>query len=291
MIRSTRNGLNELISQNLFKLTARLSLAEEQAVTGRKINRPSDNPPVIAESHRLYTSIEDQSYYQKNAEYADSLLAVMDTALSNASDIIVRARELAVAMAGDTVDANTRTVAATEVAELYTSMIDQANAEVSGRYLFSGASYQTAAFSNTGLYQGDNDTPSTRVGENQWVQTGYDGSQIFQSTVDVFAVLNNLLVGLQTDNDVTIETALGDLDLATTQISTWHSTVGSEVNTATDALEVAESLDQVLSQRLEEIVNIDPTTAYLDLSDLRNAYEAVLQVSSSSSKTTLFDLI
>lgn len=291
MIRSTRNGLNDMISQNLFRLNSRLSLAEEQAATGRKVNRPSDNPPVIAESHRLYTTIEDQVYYKKNSEYADSLLSVMDTALSNVSDIIVRAREIAVAMAGDTVNANTRTVAATEVTELYTSMIDQANVNLSGRYLFSGASYQTSAFSNTGLYQGDNNTPSTRVGENQWVQTGYDGSQVFQSTVDVFAVLNNLLVGLQTDNDVTIETAIGDLDLATTQISAWRSTVGSEVNTATDALEVAESMDQVLSQRLEEVINIDPSTAYLELSDLRNAYEAVLQVSSSASKTTLFDLI
>jgi flagellar hook-associated protein 3 FlgL len=291
MIRSTRNGLNDSISQNLFRLSARLHVAEEQAVTGRKVNRPSDDPPVIAESHRLYTSIEDQVYYKKNAEYADSLLSVMDTALSNVSDIIIRAREIAVAMAGDTVDANTRTVAATEVAELYTSMIDQANSDVSGRYLFSGASYQTPAFSNTGLYQGDNDTPSTRVGENQWVETGYDGSQVFQGTVDVFGVINNLLVGLQTDNDATIEAAIGDLNLATTQISTWRSTVGSEVNTATDAMEVAEGLDQVLSQRLEEIVNIDPTTAYLEPSDLRNAYEAVLQVSASSNKTTLFDLI
>jgi flagellar hook-associated protein 3 FlgL len=291
MIRATRNGLNDLISQNLFRISARLRQAEEQAVTGRSVNRPSDDPPTVSESHRLFSSIEDQDMYKKNSEYAEGLLTIMDTALGNVSDILIRASEIAVAMAGDTVDANTRNVSATEVTELLSSLIDQVNTDISGRYIFSGASYQVAAFSNAGLYLGDGNTPSTKVGENRWVQTGYDGSQVFQGTIDVFAVMNNLIAGLQADNDAAVEASIADLDTAQVQNAFWRSTVGSEANAAEDALLVAEGLDQVLSARLDEVIGIDEGTAYLSLSELQTTYQAVLQVSATSSRSTLFDIL
>ena len=68
MLRVTRNGFSDLISNELGRLNGRLRVAEEQAATGRKVNRPSDAPQTIAEAHRLYTSIEDQDVYQTNSQ-------------------------------------------------------------------------------------------------------------------------------------------------------------------------------------------------------------------------------
>lgn len=212
----------------------------------------------------------------------------MDTALSGVHDILVRAREIATAMSSGSYTAADRSNTAPEVQELYNNLLTLANTNTNGRYVFAGDNYQNAAFSATGVYGGMTTTPSTRVGENQWVQTGYDGSLVFQGNVDLFTTLSNLVTDLQANNVANVQNAIAAIDTGTDQISLWRASIGAEVNGSDDAAATGESIASMLSVRLDSLVNIDQSEVYLDLSDLRTTYESTLRVSATSSQTTLF---
>jgi flagellar hook-associated protein 3 FlgL len=291
MIRSTRLSLTNMTSYNLSKLSSRLRLVEEQGVTGRKINRPSDDPAGAAESHRLYNEIENQTIYQDNAGQAQGLLTVMDNTLSSVGDLIVRMREIATAMSSETITANERLNAANEVSALNAQLLSLANTEVDGRHVFAGSSYNVPAFNAAGVYQGDNTPPTTRVGDNQVVDNGADGSLIFQNGIDIFAAFTNLLTALQTNNIPNVRNGMSDMVLAETQNSQARASLGAEFIAASDAQDISEGVSQLYSQRLDQVINIDESTVYLNLSDLRSSYESVLRVSATANRMNLFELL
>jgi flagellar hook-associated protein 3 FlgL len=291
MIRTTRLALNDTAALQIQRITRRLNAAEEQAITGRRINAPSDDPGAVSEVHRLHTSIQDQEQYSGNAQQAQEMLGIMDGALSSVADLIVRAREIATAMAGDTVTAAERTVAAVETQALYDELVALANTDVNGRYLFSGTAYDNPAFNAAGVYQGNNDTPAVRASDSQWIQNGLDGSQVFQGATDMFASLTALTAALTANNVAGVQTAITDAQDATAQINQWRGFTGAETNTAEDAVDVSGGLANLLSERLNTLIAIDPTTSYLSLSELRNTYESTLRVASSATQTNLFDLL
>ncbi len=284
-------GLFDFLHGTTGRQMSELRKAQEQAITGLRVNRPSDDPTVLSEIHRLDASVRDQTVYAANAGMGNSVLAVVDGALSSVSDLVIRAREIAVAMAGDTVDSDGRAVAAVEVRGLYDALVDAANTDIGGRYVFSGTGWATASFDDAGTYQGTTDEPNIQVGEDRWVTSGFDGSQVFQGDVDIFAVIDSLATALESDDATSVSNALGELDQATVQVSTWRSRAGTEMNLADDAAQIADSLGVILNERLSAVASVDAAESYMLLNELQGAYEATLQVASSTTSRTLFDLL
>jgi flagellar hook-associated protein 3 FlgL len=291
MIRTPRTGTSDLFLHRVDLASARVRRAEEQAVTGMKVNRASDAPTVMREVHAVSAGSADQAVYKDNAGSAGMLHSTMDSSLERAQDIVVRLRELAVQMSSDAVDADGRAAAAVEVRSLQASMLDTANAQVGGRYVFAGAVYDAPAFDSAFAYQGDANEPETRVGQDRWVRTGLDGQQVFQGSTDIFATIENLAVALETNSVAATRASLPDLEAGTRQLSQWRSVVGSEQATAEDAAVVAESLDLLFSDRLSALVQADPVAAYTELGEAQNAYTTTLQVIASTRTDNLFDML
>ncbi len=291
MIRATRAGLIDRVGDQQRTNSARLRRWEEVATTGLAINRPSDAPERLYEAHNMSKSAANQAQWGSNAGDAASHLQAMDQALTTGHDIIVRARELAVQMAGETVGAAERAAAAVEVRELQQSMLATANITFNDRYLFAGWEYDQPAFDSTFVYQGDANEPEARVGESRYIRVGLDGSQVFQGTVDIFGTLENLAVALETNDQPTTFAQLDDLSAAVAQLSTWQGVVGSEQAAAEDAVAVTESMKVLFSDRLSDLIEADPVVAYMELGEAQNAYNATLRVAASTSTTSLLDLL
>ena len=93
------------------------------------------------------------------------------------------------------------------------------------------------------LYQGNSETQSIAVSENQTVQILIPGSSIFTgSSTNVFNSLRDLFTALEGNDRNGIQTGLGNLDLATAQISDAQGTVGAlgnRLQITHDALDTA----------------------------------------------------
>jgi flagellar hook-associated protein 3 FlgL len=290
-MRVTRNGLLDLFVQQAATNGARLARATEVATTGLLVTRPSDAPESMREIHQMSAAANSQVLYGENASSVGSHLQAMDDALARTHDILVRLRELAVAMASETADADGRAVAAREVEGLQTSLLEAANAQYNGRYLFAGELYDAPAFDAAFTYQGDANVPDARVSENRYIRTGAVGSEVFQGTTDIFATTSALLLALQTNDPTAVSATLNSIDDGTAQISEWRGVIGSDQYAAEDLQSVAESMNVLFSDRLSTLIEADPVAAYTELGAAQSAYEATLQVAASASTRSLFDLL
>jgi flagellar hook-associated protein 3 FlgL len=291
MIRVTRNGITDLFLKQAASNSTRLGRASEVAVTGHSFLRPSDAPQSVREIHVMSAAANTEVLYGENAGSAGSHLQAMDDALARTHDVLVRLRELAVAMASETADSDGRAVAAVEVRGLQTVMLDVANSQYNGRYLFAGEAYDAPAFDAAFAYQGDTNVPEARVGEDRFIRTGLVGSDVFQGATDVFATIEALAVALEANDPTAVSATLDDLDAGTSQTSEWRGVVGAEQFAADDIVAVAESMAVLYNGRLSELIDADPAEAYTALGEAKSAYETTIQVAASSSTMSLFDLL
>lgn len=290
-MRVTRNSFYSLTSGRLAKLSTRLRDVQERAVSGLSYERPSDAPGKVREIHELRAAAGDQEQWASNAGDASGCLDAMDGALADATNVIVRAREIAVGMASETADSDSRTTAATEVAGLKTQMLQAANTNFGGRYLFAGTAYDTPPYDDTGAWQGSTDEPEAQVGQSSWVRTGLVGQDVFQGSVDILATLQALQDALTANDPAAVQDTLTNLDAATNALSLSRGDIANDSNLAQDAVNVSESLGAILNSRLVSLVSAEPTTTYLDLSDIQGTYEAALQVAGSAMPKSLFDYL
>ncbi len=287
-VRSTSGAVTSLIQSQIASLNTQLAEAQEQALTGQRINAPSDDASAIGTVTRLREQVADQTVYQDNATNAATLLSSGEQAMNTASDIMSRLRELATQMASDTYTAEDRAAAAEEVSSLREQLVDVANTNVGGRYIFSGTTYDTQAYDEDGTYLGGDSEPSTQVGDSTWAQTGFVGSEVFD---EAFAAIDDFLSALDSDDADAIQASLGGLEEADKGINSVWSSIGYEMNMVDDAMASAESVASQLSESLSAMVDVDLAAAYTALAELQTSYEATLQLSSGMLSTSLFDFL
>src|ERR1700748_3460571 len=106
----------EQVKSNISKNRSTMSDLQNQAATQKRVNKPSDDP--LAASRVLGNRIDLQGNKQfgKSLSYAKSFLEFTDQSLGELTDILVRAKELAVGQSNDgTGSQETRRAVATEV--------------------------------------------------------------------------------------------------------------------------------------------------------------------------------
>ena len=290
-MRVTRESLLDLAMRSTTRQYSELVRVQSQATSGIRFQRASEAPVDAARAERASESADDQDVYIANAETAIDTLNAADGILESVQDIIVRAREIAVAMASETMDAEARSVAATEVSTLRTRMQQAANADFDGRYIFAGEAWDTEPFALDGTYSGSTAEPTTVVGSSTTVRTAFDGSAIFTGSTDVFGALSALETALVANDIPGVQASLGDLTDATDAISTARADLAVDTNTAEASMVAAESAGLVAADRLNDLLATDPIETYARMTELQSGYERTRQVIASTSTRSLIDLL
>jgi flagellar hook-associated protein 3 FlgL len=291
VVRSSQSYLFDLVRSQSQRLGKDVNALKEQAITGRKINRPSDAPSSMGKIVRLREEAANQEVYKDNTTWAQSIIGTADTIMGETTGLLKRVQEVTVGMSNDTYSAEDRAAAAKEIDAIRNDLIRLANTEIGDRYLFSGSAYDAPAFDTNGVYQGDADEPEILIGADNWVRAGWDGSSVFQGTVDSFQVLSDLSVALNSNIPNNVRNVLGSVDDALEQAIAAHQDVGWAFAKTEDALELAEHLEVDLTQSLSAIVDADPAEAYLRLEEAQMAYSAALQVAAGGMNMGLFEHI
>jgi len=291
VVRSSQSYLFDLVRSESSSLGMEVNKLKQQAITGRKINKPSDAPASMGKIVRLREEGANQEVYKDNATWAQSIIGTADTLLGDASGLLKRVQEIAVAMSNDTYSAEDRAAAALEIDAIRNDLLRLSNSELGDRYLFAGSSFDVPAFDSTGTYVGDSDEPEILIGDDNWVQAGWDGSAVFQGNVDSFQVLSDLSVVLNANQPANVRLLLGDVNTALEQAIAAHQDVGWAYAKTDDALVLAEHLEVDLTQHLSSLVDADPAEAYLRLEEAQMAYSAALQVAAGGMSMGLFEHI
>ena len=154
-MRITAFMLYSQFADSLSKNYSKLGKAQTQLSTGKRLTKPSDDVIALRGAMAYKVSINAIGQYYRNIDEGISTLGVTESALSATTNILNRARELAVSESSDTATPSTRENTSYELQNLFNELVNIGNSKLKNKYIFSGYSSSTQAFSSAGSYQGD----------------------------------------------------------------------------------------------------------------------------------------
>jgi len=150
VMRISENMKFSAIVDNMFKSESDYNKLMEKIASQKEINRPSDDPIGMNRVLDLRKSKASIKQYTRNMDGCESWLTITESKLSAAGDLLVKAREIAVAQSTVTSSAESRSSEAVTVQQLINEMLALANSKYGDRYLFSGAKTEETPFSSSG---------------------------------------------------------------------------------------------------------------------------------------------
>lgn len=129
--------LNALTS--LRVRTGEIAKLQQQIASGVKLTRGADDPSGMATAQGLDHALASLDQFDRNSTLLGDRLRQQESALSDADDVLIRAKELAIQANNASLSADDRHAIAVELRSLRNSLLQTANAEDGrGRRLFAG---------------------------------------------------------------------------------------------------------------------------------------------------------
>ena len=170
-------SLNSITSTNQRLLQAQIQLA-----SGRILNRPSDNAAAASTVSVLDDFLERRDQRLRNLSHAEAALNVGDSALAEASNLLLEARSIGLSQIGFGSDAQTRANQAEVIDSMITEMVRLGNTQYQQMHLFGGEATANPPFEQLLgriRYQGAGDGLTTDIGLSRTVPITSSGVQAF----------------------------------------------------------------------------------------------------------------
>ena len=289
--RSTYQG----IQLNLMDIAGQLKSLNEQISSGKRINRPSDDPIGITQALGLTNMLSKIGQYQKNIQFGESWVNATESSLQDISNLIVRGKEIANQMATGTYSADQRANAASEVQTLLDQLKGLGNTQLNGRYLFSGYQEQSPAYDQNYNYLGDTKDIEVPIGESVQMKINLTGDAVFGPDGDpnnnLFQIMTGLRDALQNNDTSGVQSGLEKLNSFQPKIESDLADVGSWLNRMENSNNMLSDLQQNHTQRLADVEDTDIVTATTDLTAEQSAYQAALYSAAQITKLSLVDFL
>jgi len=189
-MRITHGMIYDASQTRLGHLVEDFNAVNRQIVTGKKINRLSDDPVGISHVIDLRSSLSNLDQMTKNINTADAWLDGAETSIGAIKNLVDDAKVLAISMNNGIISASDRTNAANQVQEMLNQLLDLANTRVNGQYLFGGTKTDIKPFSfndpanpTAVVYSGNDDAFTLKTGKDSNMVVGYAGEDFFDSPV------------------------------------------------------------------------------------------------------------
>lgn len=287
-MRVTNSMLINTVLRDLNNNMSKMSKSQEQLSSGRRINRPSDDPVGIVSSLRLRTSLAELSQYKSNAQDASSWLDTTDQALDESGAILQRIRELAVGAANDYLTQTERDAMYKEVDQLRQQLTSVGNATYAGKFIFSGTQTETASFDDTGVYQGNTGVINYEIAIGVQIPINVDGTTAFGSA---FTAVNQFLNHLTTGTATDITADIGQLDLALNNQLEVRADIGAKVNRLDLAINRMDADNVNLTGLLSKTEDVDMAELITKLKMQESVYNSSLSAGARMVQPTLMDFL
>ena len=139
-MRVTEQQTFGILVNNLERSRARSLAIQQQVSTGKQIQQPSDDPSAFNHIVLDKTSLAAIEQRLRNISFGRTRLDLSDNLLTSTSDTLSRIQELAVQFKSDTNGLPERVIGSREVRQLYSMVLQNANAELNGQPVFTGTS-------------------------------------------------------------------------------------------------------------------------------------------------------
>ncbi len=291
-----------LVTNSLSNLNRGLEQLEHlsgRLAAGKKILVPSDDPIGTGNVLRMHRGLEETRQYVSNTDYGIGMLLAADGALTDLTQILQRARELAVYGANGTLPEDSLHALAKEVNELVDHALQVANTAYAGSYIFGGqettkppyavATYLDGNIEEMKEYEGSDAAIVVEVGPNSRLDINVPGELVFEKAFETLIGLRQKLTDVDTAG--ISSSSIGELDEAISEVLRYQAEVGAK----TKRLEITKSRLEGLDINLETLISktedIDVAEAIMQFKMQENAYRLALDTTARIIQPTLMDFL
>ena len=324
MITRTSNiGMQQNALSQLMSAQNKLFEIQNQAYTQKKVNTLSDNPTEIATIMNLNQQLSQIGSYYSNITKAQEQFDNLDNTFNAVNTKLNRINDLGLQLLNGTGSAATVSATKTEIDQLIESVVDEANANYNGQYVFSGAKVQKQAYEiqrdNNGqitgiIYNGSEN--GTEGSERQYeISSGvkvatnitgdavfgyYDadagtGEGLFASLVQLSQIAGtyeaNVAAGTVDDYFAELETAMGGVESGMEHVAAVRSDFGSRSSRLTLTKSSLEDLELSTTSHKSSLVDIDMVEALSNLVQQNYAYQSSMQVYMATQQNSLLNYL
>ncbi len=267
---------------------------QEQVSSGRKINKPSDNPVTAVRSMFYRSSLNEIDQYKRNADDGISWMSTTDESLDEVTSVLQRVRELTVQGLNGTNGETDRNAIAEEIYQLKEHLGEISNSQIAGKYIFAGSDVKTPPYNSTTKEFSNNNTEKLElvVGQNNTVQINVQGKAVFNNdgAGGIFKVLSNIVDDFRSPNAGTSD-HIAKLDSQMDNVLKERSEIGARMNRMELSISRLEGLEVSTTRLLSNEEDVDMAEVITNLKSQENVHRAALSVGARIIQPSLVDFL
>lgn len=137
-MRVTQTMLTQTNLKHLSSSYNALAKVQEQLISGKRIQRASEDPVVAMQGIRYRTEVREIDQFRRNVSEATSWMDLTDSTLNEVTEAVKRIRELTTQASNDTYESSQRAIIKSEIDQLVEHIGSLANAKSGEKYIYNG---------------------------------------------------------------------------------------------------------------------------------------------------------
>lgn len=296
-MRVTQGMLHSQLLRNLSNNMKRMDGLQLQMATGRKINKPSDDPVGVTYSLRYRSELEANDQFQRNLNSLNTYLEYIDSLLDQAGDVLHRLRELSVRAANGTNPQAAMDSIKSEVLELRAQMVDIANSQMNGKYLFNGQKTDVPPYPDADAAASavtDSYEIYFEVGAGVMIPTNVTGNEVFGYPADadnIFRIFDDVIQALEVSDFDTVSSAMDRMNSRLDKLLAIRSEVGARTNRSDLIESRLKDMEVNITTLLSRTEDADMAELIMKLKLDENVYQASLSAGARVIRPSLVDFL
>lgn len=329
MSRVSENSSVHSINYAVGKTKGKVEDLQLKGSTLKRVSKPSDDPVGNVELLAIRSQNIDAGQYLRNLNFAQTQLSFTENVLEELTDLLVKAKELAIGQASSIYSPEIREGVSKEIHQIRQQVLSLANKRMGNRYIFAGQKVLTRPFDQHGKYNGDTNKINIEINKDVYIPININGDELFVSRgkkpvdksdvdlkpaenilnpeievmrrpasveaeavpVSVFDELRALENALLTDNPQVIQSLLERMDDSIDRMVSQRTEIGALTNTISNAETNIEKTKLLNEAHKSKIEDADVTELFGDLQKEQNVLKATYRASSNLMNTSLMDFL
>lgn len=291
-MRVTQSMLSGNMLRNLSNSYSKLGKLQEQVNTGKKVNRPSDDPVTAMKGITYRTELNSVEQFSRNIGEAYNWLDTTDDTFDKIGSALQRANELMVQASSDTMTADDREKVNSELQQLREHVQNLANTKIGDRYIFSGTKTTTPPFGETGYATDDPafEKPiEIEIFDGITMKINSTPMKMFKDIDKMFGEISDAVQGSASGEK--LSTHLSTIDENMNKLLETRAEIGARQNRVELMDARLETQEVIATKRMSENEDIDYEKAITDMITQESIHRAALSVGARIIQPTLTDFL
>lgn len=318
-MRPTQTTQYRTLQAQISQISARLMELNNIAATGKKVSKPSDEPASIKSILHTRMRMKENDRFITTAELSLDKITTTESYLAQTENMLTSAKEIAISSINGARSVNDMNILADQIANLKDELLNTANAQLDGKYIFAGYEEKTKPFTVNGayvpggylpgnsatwpiLYNGDANISNAEISPGEYLDITVNGAALFlgdadnNGTVDpgatnLFATLTNIEEAMRAGDIDAISAGIADLDNGANQERSLRGKLGNNANRIETSKGNIETSQLDLTEILSRYEDADFIEVIGQINQQEAAFEAALNIAGKVSRLSIFDYL